>query len=85
MKRYSIQDPKNNEDVLGGPVGEENVYITTYGGPVEKGGKEPAELEVGESVLRRYSLSGSTGVYRVVRLEDGATPEEPTGSAERPR
>lgn len=70
MKQFVLKDPKNDEDCLGGPVGENNVYIASYGAPVNKDDKHPKDLAVGESVLRRYSLSGQSGVYKVVRLED---------------
>ena len=73
-KRFVLKDTRTDEDVLGGPVTEDNAYVTLYGSPVNAGDKSPKELNVGESVLRRYSLSGSSGTYRLVRLEDGPAP-----------
>lgn len=70
QKRFHIRDTRTDADVLGGAIEEANAYISAYGGPVNKGDKHPRDLDVGESVLRRYSLSGSTGVYRVVRVDD---------------
>jgi len=59
-----------NESVLGGDVGEGNVYITTYG-TVVRGEKAVSDLAVGESTLKRYCLSGSRPtVYRILRLTD---------------
>jgi hypothetical protein len=77
MARYKVTTTDTGADVLGGPVPYENAYIRAYGEPVNAGDKSPAELEIGESVLRRYRLSGSTGVYRVVRVDD-AEPVAPT-------
>lgn len=69
VRRYMLRDTATNEDVFG-PVGPDNVYLKTYGIPVNLHDKKVEQLEVGESTLKRYSLSGSSGVYRVVRVED---------------
>lgn len=74
-KRFRITDPRTDEDVLGGAVSEDNAYIAAYGAPVNKGDPHPRDLEIGASVLRRYSLSGTTGTYRIVRIDDATTPE----------
>lgn len=68
--RFKLLSTKDDSDVLGGAVSEDNPYIRTYSEPVNPGDKAPLALDVGESVLRRYRLSGSVGVYRVVRIED---------------
>lgn len=69
MRMYRIRHPeKDGEDVMG-PVGEDNVYINAYGVPLP--GQTPVhQLKVGESTLVKYSLSGTTGTYKVIRLED---------------
>lgn len=69
VKQFKLTKTDDSETVMG-PIGEDNVYIASYGAAVNRGDKEPQDLEVGESVLRRYALSGSVGVYKVVRLED---------------
>lgn len=69
IKQFSIQTTDTAHDVLGGSVGEGNVYITAYPS-VLPDNKAISALEVGESTLARYSLSGSSGVYRIVRVED---------------
>lgn len=72
MKKFKLvrQGGRNeDEDVLGGPVTEDNVYIKTYGSRLE-GQKPVAELEVGEGSLHRYKLSGQKAtVYKIVRVE----------------
>jgi hypothetical protein len=68
-KQFVIVKPGTNENVLGGSIGEDNAYIAAYPRP-EPGNKHPHSLEVGESSLCAYSLSGSRGVYRVVRIDD---------------
>jgi hypothetical protein len=67
MKRFLIQ--KNGQDVLGGAVGEDNVYIATYGS-VEPGRKQPADLDVDETTLKTYALSGQKPTtYTITRIE----------------
>lgn len=66
--KFKVLDPKNDEDVLGGEVSEDNVYIRTYGVPL-KGEKRPVDLAIGETTMVRYSLSGTRGVYRIARTE----------------
>jgi hypothetical protein len=72
-KRFRLIDDRNGSDPLSGPVNGANVYIAAYPVPM-KDQKHPRDLEIGESAICKYSLSGSTGVYRVRRLDD----EEPT-------
>lgn len=69
QRRYMLRDTATNEDVLG-PIGPDNVYLKTYGVPVNPEDKKVEDLEVGETTLKRYNLSGASGVYRVVRVED---------------
>lgn len=67
-KKFKLVTTDTNDDVLGGAVGIDNVYITAYGSHVS--GKEPRELDVGESCLKRYALSGQKPtVYKIVRVE----------------
>lgn len=65
MKFEIISDV--NEVVLG-PVGEDNVYINTYGAP-RPGQRPPLKLDVGESSQVTYHLGGKTGTYEVRRVE----------------
>lgn len=65
-KQFQLRDDTDGTDVLG-RVSEDNVYIKTYGTVVE--GKQPKDLEVGESTLKRYALSGTRPtVYRITRV-----------------
>lgn len=58
----------SDEDVLGGSVGLDNVYVSVYGAVVE-GQKHPRYLEVGERTILRYSLSGQKPTcYHVLRV-----------------
>lgn len=69
MKKFKLVNPGTDEDVLGGAVTEDNVYIKTYGSRLADQ-KPVAELEVGESSLHRYKLSGQKAtVYQIVRVE----------------
>jgi len=80
-RRFRLVDPKTNADVLGGAISIENPYVLGYSRAVRDTDKGPRDLEVGESVLRSYSLCGSHGTYLLVRLED-AVPVESTPTEE---
>lgn len=68
-KMFKLVKPGTDEDVLGGAVSEDNVYIRTYGTRL-KGEKPVADLEVGEGSLHRYKLSGQRAtVYKIIRVE----------------
>lgn len=54
-KKFRLQD-REGHDVLGGEVGEDNAYVRTYGTVVQ--GRPPGELEVDESCVKEYALSG---------------------------
>jgi hypothetical protein len=70
MRMYKLVTPGTDEDVMGGALTENNPYITCYGARL-KGEKPVAELEIGETSLHRYSLSGAKPtVYVIVRVED---------------
>lgn len=69
IRYYNILAPHTGENVLGGPVSEDNAYIRAYP-RVLAGRKAINALAVGESTLAEYSLSGSKGVYRIVRIDD---------------
>ena len=65
---FNLVKDGTNEVVLG-PVSEDNVYIRAYGS-VLAGYKLPKDLAVGETTRVRYSLSmGKPTVYMVVRTE----------------
>lgn len=66
-KRFRVLDG-NGSNVLGGDVGQDNVYVRTYGAIVE-GEKSIDSLAVGESTRKRYALSGQKPtVYRILRV-----------------
>jgi len=80
-KKFIIWDPKDNyrprcdddgnivSDGVTGRIGEDNVYLTTYA-DYPPSSKKLSELEVGESIKKvRYSLSGSSGLYDVYRVQ----------------
>lgn len=65
-KLFRIQD-ENGQDVLGGEVEEDNVYVETYGA-LRNGDKAPSQLGVGELCHKTYALNGQKAtVYVVVR------------------
>lgn len=67
MKKFKLMT-HNDEDVLGGAVGIDNVYIRAYGAHVS--GRLVDQLDVGESCVKRYSLSGQKPTtYKIVRVE----------------
>ena len=66
--RFVILKTSDDSNVMGGELSEDNVYICAYPKPI-KDNKHPTKLAVGESSLCEYSLSGSKGVYRVVRID----------------
>lgn len=74
--RFEIRDPYSREDILGGPVSGENVYITTYSEEPRRKGDEdlwertdpPLELKIGEKTWRAYTLSKEYKVYVIERI-----------------
>jgi hypothetical protein len=70
-RRFRLTDPKNDADIMGGTMGLGNPYVVGYSKAVNEKDKQPKDLEIGESVLRIYSLSGQgPHTYRLVRVED---------------
>lgn len=67
-RQYNVCDAGTNHVILG-PLTEANPYVTSYGAPLP-GYKHPRDLQIGETALVKYSLSGSTGTYTVARVED---------------
>lgn len=68
-RRYRLIDDVDGSFPLGESVSGENVYIAVYARPVDNE-KHSRDLQIGESSCCKYSLSGTTGIYRVLRLED---------------
>ncbi len=67
-KRYMLQNTRG-EDVLGGAVSGDNVFIRTYGSLV-KGHSAVSALAVGETTKKAYSLSGQKKtIYTIVRVK----------------
>lgn len=60
-----VIETEQGSDVMGGELDYENCYISIY--PKILGGKSPKQLEVGESTLAEFSLSGSKGKYWIRR------------------
>lgn len=79
-KRFILWDPRDGEPrrnddgtyatggILG-RIGPENPYLTAYAA-VLPGEPLPQDLEIGQFTVARYSLSGSSGVYQIHRVED---------------
>ena len=69
IKYYKIVEPGSNDPVMGDYLlPETNVYICAYA-KARVGQKKINLLQVGESSLCDYRLSGSSGTYRVVRMK----------------
>lgn len=68
MRFRLLTNDGRDEEIFGASIELENAYISAYGKLVR--GKPPAELEVGESCLKEYAMSGQTPtVYKIVRVE----------------
>lgn len=68
MKFKMLTDDGKDNDVLGGVVELDNVYIKTYGSLVR--GKSPDQLDVGESCIKKYAMSGQKPTtYKIIRVE----------------
>ena len=67
-KTFRLIDDRDESEPLGGPLTEGNAYIAAYPKPIE-GHKHPLKLDVGESSVCKYNLSGTRGVYRVYRID----------------
>lgn len=58
----------NDNNVLGGDVGEDNAFISMHG-VVVPGEKTIATLDVGGMTLKTYAMSGQKPVtYRILRV-----------------
>lgn len=80
-KRFVIWDPKDGEiphdeegnintgGVLGGAVGIDNAYIYIYPSIPKDEMRRPATLSLGEQLPVRYSLSGESSAYLIVRVK----------------
>jgi hypothetical protein len=66
---FNIIDPATNANVLGGAVDATNSYVALYPSICE-GHKRVLDLEIGESTQAAYNLSGTKGVYLIVRVDD---------------
>lgn len=67
-RRFRLQDDRG-EDILGGAVTIDNVFISQYGSHV--GGPFVDKLAVGDCCKKRYAMSGQKpAVYTIVRVED---------------
>ena len=66
-KLFRLVKPETNEDVMGGTLTRDNVYVRTYGARLP-GEKPVDDLELGEHSEHEYRLSGSKGTYWIVRV-----------------
>jgi hypothetical protein len=65
--RFIITDPKTGGDCLGGAVpGDHSTLVSCC--PLSTSYKNYRDLEVNESTLCHFRMSGSTSVYRVIRV-----------------
>jgi len=64
-KKFRLLDGKG-ENVLG-DIGQDNAYLTAYANWTD--GSSHKDLDVGESTTARFSLSGTSGTYRVLRVQ----------------
>lgn len=65
-KKFRLEDMSGSE-VMGGDMAEGNAYVSSYGKLIS--GKPPWKLEVGESCVKEYALSGQKPTqYRLVRV-----------------
>ena len=64
-KKFRMQTLKG-EQVMGGDLSDDNVYIRTYGKVVL--GRQPNELDIGETCQKEYALCGQgPTTYEVIR------------------
>jgi hypothetical protein len=66
MKKFRIIDPKDGSNVLGGDVTENNAHLTIN---MSECRDKYRMLNIGESITCRFHCSGSTGYYKVLRVE----------------
>ena len=67
-KKFNLVTNDGKDDVIFRDVEIGNSYISAYGKLVR--GKKPADLDVGESCVKSYSLSGQRPTeYKIVRVE----------------
>lgn len=67
-KLFRLQTEAGREDVLGGAVALENVYVSVYGKVVK--GNPPDKLGVDEFCVKEYALSGQKATrYVLVRVQ----------------
>lgn len=59
--------PEDGNDTMGGALPYENPYVSLYGALVS--GRHPSKLDVGETCIQRYAMSGQKPTdYRVRRV-----------------
>lgn len=65
IRRSEIDGSILNSGLMG-EMGADNVYLAAYA-VIGDGAKRPADLRVGERTEARFSLSGSSGIYHIIR------------------
>jgi len=66
MKKFRIIDLKDGLNVLGGDVAENNAQIEMN---MSEGRDKFKLLNVGESITCRFHCCGTSGYYKVLRVE----------------
>jgi hypothetical protein len=66
MKKFRIIDPKDGSNVLGGDVAENNAHLEMN---MNEGRDKFKLLNVGESINCKFHCSGTSGYYKVLRVE----------------
>jgi len=64
-KYFKVVKPGTDEDVLGGPISEDNPYISSY----PSCDVSPLSLGLYEKTRAKFNLSGTKGVYEIVRVD----------------
>lgn len=66
--RFNVVTTDGKDEVVFRCVSLENAYVSAYGMLVR--GRAPADLDVYESCVKRYALSGQKPTeYKIVRVE----------------
>ena len=64
-KKFLLVDTKNN-DILGGSVGVDNVYLTTHAEYMDD--TRPVDLLMNEKLPADFNVKGAVGVYLIKRV-----------------
>jgi hypothetical protein len=66
--KFNLLTDDGKDEIVFREVGLGNCYVSAYGALVR--GRKPAQLDVGESCVKRFNLSGQQPTtYKIVRVE----------------